>query len=309
MPVRLKAALAAVFLALSFVFMGVWARMMEGSFGTFQQVYLRLLLAAALAAIVFRRHVGPAVFRDITGREWIVYVVRALLSYTVGVGLFTVAVLETKLSIVSFVASLPVLGLLGWMMFGEKVRVATLPFLALSVVGLLLMTSVDVGDLHLGRGEITAVISMLGFNLGYLMSRFHSARFSNAQNTTVLLLLGWIPLLALSLLAGEPLVPRHVSAAAWFALGISAVLNVAGLMLINYVFASLKAYVAGNLLLLEGVFALIVGLALYAERPTGIELVGAALILGCAYAISALDARGNRKEPVVPPPAATGTVA
>jgi hypothetical protein len=39
----------AVALALNFAFMGVWIRMMAGSFTTYQQVYLRLLIAGLVA--------------------------------------------------------------------------------------------------------------------------------------------------------------------------------------------------------------------------------------------------------------------
>lgn len=295
-PITARPALAAVALALSFVFMGVWARMMADGFGTFQQVYLRLLLAGLLAVAVFRRSLNPRELGRLTPREWAGYGVRALLSYTVGVGLFTAAVLDAKLSTVSFVASLPVLGVMAWLLFGEKVRATAIPFIAFSVVGLVLMTSVRLDDLTLGRGEVAAIVSMVGFNLGYLLARLHPPRMSNYQNTTLLLLLGWIPLFALSLLAGEPLVPSHVSARAWFGLAISSVLNIVGLVLINYVFTSLKAYVAGNLLLLEGIFAALVGFLLYGETIGGRELAGAAVLLGCAYAVSTVEGRGARRE-------------
>jgi drug/metabolite transporter (DMT)-like permease len=83
---------------------------------------------------------------------------------------------------------------------------------------------------------------------------------------------------------------------AWFGFVMSVVLNVAGLIAINYVFANLKAYVAGNLLLLEGVFALIVGFVGYKEVPAISSFFGAAIIMACAYAVSAIDSRGDRLE-------------
>lgn len=75
---------------------------------------------------------------------------------------------------------------------------------------------------------------------------------------------------------------------------VSSILNVAGLVATNYVFTNLKAYVAGNLLLMEGVFALAVGWIIYGEKPVSMEIVGAAIILLCAVAISSIDRSENR---------------
>ncbi|MDB5178995.1 MAG: hypothetical protein JWN01_938 [Patescibacteria group bacterium] len=185
------------------------------------------------------------------------------------------------------------MGMLGWLMFREKVRWVTLPFIGLSVLGLFLITGASLTDFHLGVGEVAAIICMLGFDVGYLMSRYHRPVFNNYQNTTILLLLGWIPLFIISLALGEPLALAHVSAVAWIGLALSVVLNVVSLVAINYIFAHLKAYVAGNILLLEGVFALVVGLMFYGEVPAPLELAGAVIILGCAYVISALDAHST----------------
>jgi drug/metabolite transporter (DMT)-like permease len=45
------------------------------------------------------------------------------------------------------------------------------------------------------------------------------------------------------------------------------------------------------LLLAEGVFALGIGLSVYGEIPQAMSLIGAAIILGCAGAISLIDYR------------------
>jgi hypothetical protein len=63
---------------------------------------------------------------------------------------------------------------------------------------------------------------------------------------------------------------------AWIGLAASVITNIVGMVMINYVFANMKAYVAGNIFLLEGVFALVIGRALYSEVPGARELFGAA---------------------------------
>jgi len=293
---KIKPVLATVLLALLFVFMGVWVRMMDGSFAPWQQVYLRMFLAGLIALVVFRRSFSVDFLRQIRGRDWAMYGLRGFLANTIGVGFFTIAILNADLSTVSFVSSLPILGILGWVMFREKLRLAALPFIVISVVGLAMLTGLRLDSLQVGWGETAAIIGMLGFDIGYMLSRYHPKSFSNYQNTTLILLLTWIPLFIVSMALHEPVIPQHISMSGWIGLGMSSVLNVVGLFLINYVFGHLKAYVVGNLLLLEGVFATVIGFCLYGEIPSVMALAGAAVILGCAYAISAIDARGDRLE-------------
>ena len=130
------------------------------------------------------------------------------------------------------------------------------------------------------------------------MSRHHQSQLTNFENTTLMLLIGWVPILAVSLLLGEPLLSPQVSTVGWVVLVISGVSNVLGLIAINYIFANMKAYVAGNLLLTEGVIALGIGFWLYHEVPTVPALIGAAIILGCGYALSVIDAKSDRLEAV-----------
>jgi drug/metabolite transporter (DMT)-like permease len=273
--------------------MSVWIRMMATSFATWQQVYLRLLVAAVLALIVFRKGLGSSFWSQITPRDWVIYVLRSFAAFTVGIGFVTVAVQHTQISTVSFISSVPVLALFAWVMFRERVKPDVLVVIAISFVGLGLITNFDLANFRLGLGELSAIICLVGFDISYVMARMHNPKFSNYQNTAVLLLIGWVPLLILSLLSHEKL-PTHVGLIAWIGLAASAIMNLTGLYLVNYVFSNLKAHVAGNILLLEGVFAMIVGFVLYGEALTVHELIGAAIIIVSAYAVGSLEARRDR---------------
>jgi len=52
--------------------------------------------------------------------------------------------------------------------------------------------------------------------------------------------------------------------------------------------------VAGNILLLEGVFALILGYIFYNETLSLLALVGAAVIVVCAVALSRINLRQEK---------------
>lgn len=281
--------LAAIGLAASFALMGVWVRMMDDSFDTFQQTYLRILLAGLIALIVFRKKFSKGFLRSIRPREWGIYGLRALISYAVGVASFTVAIQHTNLATVSFISALPILGLLAWILFRETLPAKSLFPIGVSIIGLIFVTGIDFRSLNFGVGEWAAVICMLGFYVGFLMSRMHDKSRSNFENTTVLLLIGWTPVFVISLAGHEDLLPRSVSLVAGIGLVVSALANIVGLYAINYVFTNLKAYVAGNILLLECVFALLLGLLFYGEPITLGVAFGGLLIVASAIAVNNLN--------------------
>lgn len=273
--------------------MGVWVRMMQDSFTTYQQVYIRVLLAALIGWVVFSRFIKLDQIQKYSSYDWAVYFLRATAAFGVGVLLFTVAIQHTKYATVSFVASLPTLGIFAWLMYRERLAKGSLIYILTSVVGLVLLTKIDFARLHVGFGEAAAVLSMFGFNIGYLLSRKHPKASNKYQDAVIVLSFGWlVPLIAV-LASGEGLWPQHITMVAWVGLIASVVTNVVGMVMINYVFAHMKAYVAGNIFLLEGVIALVIGRILYSESPSWWELVGAVVIIVCAYMVARKDRKGQ----------------
>lgn len=267
--------------------------MMEGSFDSFQQTYLRILLAGIVALIVFRKQLSKRLFVSLSKKEWGIYSMRATVSYAVGVAAFTVAIQHADLGVVSFISTLPVLGLLAFMLFRERLSQISLVFIAVSILGLFFLTGADIHNFHLGIGEIASIVALIGFNVGFLLSRLHRKERNNFENTTILLLIGWIPVFAISLILNEALIPHNVSTAAIIGLILSAIFNVVGLYATNYVFTNLKAYVAGNILLLEGIWATVIGAIWYSESITGAVIVGGLLIIASAFAINRIEAKDN----------------
>ena len=294
-----QAVAIAVLLSVCFGFMGVFIRMMGESFGNFQQVYLRVLLAGLLALIVFRPKRSKRLFSSLTTKEWTMYGLRALAAYTIGIASFTIAIRNADLGVVSLLSLLPTFGLLAFIMFGEKLPLSSIPFLILSLVGVFFLSGISLHNFHFGIGIITALIAGLGANVGFLMARLHKKERNNYENTTIVLLLGWIPVFVVSLLAHERFIPRHVSLAAIAGLALSVVLNIILLFMINYVFTNLKAYVAGNILLLEGVWSVIIGLVIYGEPVTMAIAIGALLVVASAVAINKIDDRVE-EAPILP---------
>lgn len=67
---------------------------------------------------------------------------------------------------------------------------------------------------------------------------------------------------------------------------LSALFNVVNLYLTNYGFQHVKAAVAGNILVLEVVFALLYGFLLFNEMPTLRESIGGLLIVASIYLVN-----------------------
>lgn len=288
------AVILALWQAVSFALMGVWVRMMSESFTTYQQVFWRFVFAAALCWLVFGMQFKRSTFRGLTAKDWLIYILRSFLNYGLGVLLFTVAVLHADLAQVSFVASLPIEGFLAWLMFKERLDSKALPLILVSVVGLALVTGLSLNGLQLGIGTVAAIVSMLGFDISYLMVRYHPKNLSNFHNTTLMLTFAWIPPLVLLLATRQSILPASVNTVALIGLIASVVLNITGLYFLNFIFSNLKGYVAGNILLLEGVFALIFGYVFYGEKLSLLELAGAAIIVFCAVVLSRISLRQEK---------------
>ncbi len=279
----------AVVEALLFVILSVSVRLMGKSFSIPQQMFVRLLGASLLCIILFYPKIKNIKLSEISGIEWFIYIARSFIYYGLSVTLITYALLHTTLGIVSFASSLPIMGLLGYLYYKEKFNLKIIPIILLSVVGLALLSKINLSDFKLNSGLIAALGSLLLFDTAFLMVRLHNKKYTNYQNTAIILAFSWLVPLITLLVQHKRLWPAHVSLEAYIGLGISIVLNVANLFFLNYIFSNLKAFVAGNILLLEGVFALIIGYIFFNEGVDLLQMVGVLIILGSTVAVSYME--------------------
>jgi drug/metabolite transporter (DMT)-like permease len=286
----------AIWQALSFVLMGVWIRLMGESFSPNQQIFWRLFLASLTSWIIFGRYFNKSTFKFIKKKDWSVYLTRSLLNYSIGVSFFTIAILNADLATVSFISSLPIMGLLAWLIFKERFTFRALPYIILSIIGLLFLTELSISNYIIGFGALAALVSLLGFDLSYLMVRLHPKELNNYHNTTIILTFSWVLPLIILLINNEPIIPNNLSSGAYIGLGASVVFNILGLYTLNYIFSNLKAYVAGNILLLEGVFAILIGYIFYGELYNLQQLLGSLIIIFAAYKIAMISRRQNKAQ-------------
>ncbi len=282
-----KGVLAITVVAVAFASMGIFARYLAVDLALFQQTYLRIGLAALIAALVFRRHLSLSRIKNAPFGEWVVVVFRAVMLYG-AVALFTAAILHTKYANVSLVAMVPLLPLFGYFLLGEQVTRAKAAYVALGFVGVVMVALKGV-SLEWGIGETYALLSAICFDFSYVARKWQTGHFGNQETTVLMLAIGAVFLvLAGTFVAGESLPALSLGMTAFVALIASAAFNVFHLYYSNYGFQRLEVTLAGQLLMLEVPVALAYGFALYGEMPALNELIGGALIVGSAWQMNRL---------------------
>lgn len=287
---RAKGIVALVMLAWVFATMGVFARYLDLSFDLFEQTYLRIGLAFLFASILFYRHLDFAHFKSMPRKDVGVLIFRSICLY-LAVVLITEAFLNTKYSNASFVATLPLLPVFGYLLLGETIKFRTILYIALGFVGFTLITVSDFASFSVGYGEMMAFGSMILFDLSYVGRRWHSNHLNNYESTVFMFAVGTVFLFTTSMLLGEGLPTSDLFTTSVIGvLIIASLFNVVNLYLTNYGFEHVKVAVAGNILTLEVVFALLYSLFLFQEVPILREIIGGALIVTSVYLVNKSEA-------------------
>src|SRR4030043_805068 len=181
-----KGILSLVLLALVFASMGLFARYLSTGFLLFQQVYLRMLAALIVGYLVFRKQVNLSRFKKLTIKDWGIIFLRAVSYSLFGIILFTQAIIITKYSNVSFIGSLPMTAVLGFILLREKFSYKKLSLVLLAFAGVLIISVKDYSNITgWGKGEILTLISTVFFSLSYIARKWQSDVLNNKELTVV----------------------------------------------------------------------------------------------------------------------------
>lgn len=266
--------------------MAIFARYLSVEFPLFTQIYLRIGLALIVSLILFAPKLRLSAVASIGKKDLIVLIVRSFFLYT-GVVLFTEAILYTKIANASLISTLPLMPIFGYVLLREKVSIRTTLFILLGFIGSLFIVFKDITILSIGYGEIMALLSLVAFDFSYVTRKWQSDTLNNYETTSIMFAMGLIFLCIAAGVMGETLpTATNFNSFIIVILLSSAVFNVVNLYLTNYGFEHVKAAVAGNILVLEVVFAILYGLILFNETPTPKEVVGGLLIVLSVYCVN-----------------------
>lgn len=285
-----KGIIALMLLALVFASMGLFARYLNSGFSVFQQVYLRVLAAFLLGLIIFNKDLNWPKIKKISQKEWLLLIFRSAASYLFAVCLFTQAVILAKYSNVAFIGAIPMTAILGIIIFKEKINGKKALLVLTAFLGVALIALKDYSQIFSwGKGEIIALAATFFFSLSYVTRKWHSPLLNNKEITQITFFFAFIFVLAVSLLSGEGIPVSGWNLGLLAAVIGAGLFNVINLFLTNYGFEKVKAVLAGNILMLESVFAVIVGFLFYLEVPNLKELLGGIIIIGSVVLMNSLE--------------------
>lgn len=285
-----KGVIALVVLAWVFATMGVFARYLSTEFALFEQTYLRIGIAFILGIVLFYSHCDFKRIASISRKDFFILTFRSVCLY-LGVVMLTEAFLHTKYSNATFAASLPLLPLFGYIFLKEKIKFKTFGYILLGFFGLAIVTLKSLTEFTFGYGELMAFGSLILFDFSYVGRKWQTSHLNNYETTIFMFGVGALFLFLTSVFIGESLPTQgQFSGTIVITLIVAAIFNVANLLLTNYGFEHVKVAVAGNILMLEAVFALLYGIFLFSEIPLLKELVGSGIILLSVYLVNRSEA-------------------
>ncbi len=286
-----KGVLSLILLAFIFASMGIFARYLNEEFTVLQQTYLRVFVAFVLGLIIFYKSIHFKKLKQITFKEWSVLIFRSITYYLIGVTFISEAFITATYSNATVISVLPITAVFGFIFLKEKITHAKIFYIILGFMGVILIAVKDYSHIFAwGHGEIFALFASIFFALSWIARRWHSNLLNNQEIAIIIFFISSILLFVTSLLFQEGL-PSISSYTNFMILiiVIAALFNVANLFFTNYGFQKLQAVLAGNLLMLEVLFALLIGMAFYGEFPTLIEFLGGVLIVFSAYRMNKIN--------------------
>ncbi len=285
-----KGTIAVVLGAVIYGMLPLVPRYLSTSFDIFQQVYLRLFVAFLLLLIIFRKSISlqKIIKLPVKDKGWIF--LRAFLYYFLGVGLYTYAVLITKISNVAFIAAIPMTALFGFFLLRERITLSKALLVALSAVGVFIISVKEFGGaLNFGIGEIAALFSSFFVSLGLVTRKWQKSSLNDQEIALIMLLSASIQFFIASIIFGEGLPMSGWSNGIIFVLFLGGLMNAFLSFFMNYGLARVKAVFASNIISLDAVFATVFAFILFRELPNSKELFGGVLIIVSALLLHRFD--------------------
>ena len=267
--------------------------MNDSGFTILQQVYLRLAVSTVAALFVFNRYIDYSRLRRLPAQEWLLLIIRGVGSYLIGVVLFSEALIHTKVGTASLISTLPLVPVLGFVFFKEKVTAGKLACTLSACLGAFLIAATQLATpFDWGKGELLALISVIGYTIAYVGRKWHSNALNNREMTAFMLLFGLLGVATASVIRQEGLpVQADWSIGVAGIIVFAGLINVLNLLLINYVFQVLSNVLAGNLLMLEALFGILCGYLVYDEVLSVRQLAGGALLVASVIWLNSIESR------------------
>lgn len=269
--------------------MGVFARILSRDFSNIQQIALRCTIGCVLFYVFAHRKVSFAAIIAGGGRELAISVGRAFSIYVVAITLGTIAFIHGNYGAVSVVMAMPLTALLSAIIFRERVDTAQAAFVIVSFIGAVLVISQSHPDRFVFDWPLLVAFCAAAFMAFGVLARKWQSPDISAYTVTFVMLFAASAIMIIASIVESILgdAPFNISIQTLL-VGICAGLaNVIFLMTANYAIPRLSGISANNILALQPVFGVLIGVSIYDEslgsgQIFGAVLIGAAIV-GTAY--------------------------
>lgn len=268
---------------------------MDAGFGPITQTYLRIGIGFFLALILFSHKISFKKLQHISMQDWFLLTLIGTIGYGIAVIFITLAVLHTTFLNVAVIASTsPFFALLLSILFLRKtISPMMFGFLSVSFTGVYLITTKTISPVitQFGIGEVYALMFAFGIGVFAVARKLLSKNLNNYEISIIVMGIAFISSLIGALLIGEEIdLAGFANPTAMAGLAIGSILNVSTTFLTNYGFGRIGAVAGAQILLLQNVFAPIIGFLLYNEMILPIEFIGAGLIVAGVFGYNKLAA-------------------
>lgn len=288
MTIKTKAILALVLVALGYTILNVATRLMDQGLEPMTQVYVRIGVGFLLSLLLFRNKIRVQQLLKLPKRDWILLLIMGTVAYSIAVYFITIGALNASLLNVSIVYST-----IGFFVYfysiiflKSKFNPVVLSLIAVTFVGLVFIAGKSfVPNINtFGLGEIYVLIAAALMGLFSIGRKLLSKDLNNQEITVLVMLIASSSGFLLALIKGEAL-PQLASFTTPVLVGVAigALLNITSNFFESYAFEHIDVVLGNQVLLLEALFSVIIGVLFYHEMVTFPELVGATLVLTSVY--------------------------
>ncbi len=290
-----KGTAAVVLVSVIYGMLPLVPRYLSTSFDIFQQIYLRLFAAFLLVLIIFRKSISLQKIIRLSAKDkgWVF--LRAFLYYFLGVGLYTYAVLTTKISNVAFISAIPTTALLGFFLLRERITLVKIFLVALSACGVFVISIKQInGAFSVGVGEIAALLSAFFISFGLITRKWQKSSLNDQEIALLMLLSASFQFMVASAFFGEGVPTSGWSNGIIFVIFLGGLMNAGLSFFMNYGLARVEAVFASNLISLDAVFATLFAFVIFIEFPNSKELFGGVLIITSAILLHRYEKNQSR---------------
>lgn len=274
--------------AAAYTILNIASRFLAEGFPVMTQVYMRVSIGTLMLTILFWKSLRWKRIVTMPKKDFAVMLSMGVIGFTLVVYFITQGVLNTKLVNVTVVfASVPFFSYLYSFLFLKKtIHYKLIGLLCVSLIGIMFLSTKSFTPklTSFGLGEWFAFLAAATAGWYYVGRKLLSDHLSIKEITVVIMMIASLSAFIFALIRGETFSPSAfthpiVLLGLFMGSSMNALVNPIEI----FAFKHLDAVVGTQILLLDNIFALILGYLIFSETVTSPEIIGGLIVIGSVY--------------------------